>query len=321
MKINPYLIFFVLFASFAFAQGENDRKVYFDSLWKETESDDYTYYRIIKDYNSTKSEYQVADYFRSGKPQMTGTFADREGKVKTGEFVWFYENGNKKNTTTYKLFNNGRSFHPTGETTSWYENGNKKIEAEFLVTETVEKISWKYRIKNYWDENNVQQTKDGNGSFVEDEDKLFRETGKIKDGSRDGIWIGKGLKTKKNFSFEDIYDNGNLVSGVMTDSIGVKHTYNQIVVSPKPRKGLEHFYKFISKKFRFPRNDNGQIVVSFIIDKNGDATDLKVIKSMGDDFDNEAIRVIKAYPDWQPGKFRGMDSKTIFSIPITIKTQ
>ena len=59
----------------------------------------------------------------------------------------------------------------------------------------------------------------------------------------------------------------------------------------------------------------------FIVEKNGTISDIKVLRSAGEGLDNEAIRLIEAYPDWEPGKYRGRIARIHYSIPITITAQ
>ena len=108
------------------------------------------------------------------------------------------------------------------------------------------------------------------------------------------------------------------------DSASKEQNYTSVRESAKPRKGYEHFYKYIGKKFRFTKKterQSGKIVLSFIVEKNGTISDIKVLKSAGEGLDKEAIRLIEAYPDWEPGKYRGRIARVHYTIPITITAE
>jgi periplasmic protein TonB len=79
---------------------------------------------------------------------------------------------------------------------------------------------------------------------------------------------------------------------------------------PEPEGGLEHFYKMLRKNLKYPakarRNGTrGKVFVEFTVSKTGEVGNLKLIKGIGDNCDEEAMRVI-ALSKWQPGKQRGV---------------
>ena len=72
-----------------------------DSLWNETTEANHKYYRIIKDYFSEKQTNIVFDYYKSGELQMTGNSKTKDHLQKEGQFIYYYENGNKKSMLNY----------------------------------------------------------------------------------------------------------------------------------------------------------------------------------------------------------------------------
>ncbi len=143
--------------------------------------------------------------------------------------------------------------------------------------------------------------------------------GNVINGWKNGTWEGRN-KTFK-FSYTETYENGKLINGKSIDSLNVEHTYTTVMLQPRPKKGLEHFYKYIGKKFRIPKNlenISGKIVLTFVIDKEGNATEITVVKSLAEDLDNQAIKLIEDYPDWSSGELRGIKIKVLYSIPIKV---
>ena len=63
----------------------------------------------------------------------------------------------------------------------------------------------------------------------------------------------------------------------------------------------------------------GRVFVEFIVDKDGTLTNVKAIKGIGAGCDEEAERVIKNHPKWNPGKQRGKAVKQKIVLPITFK--
>ena len=69
---------------------------------------------------------------------------------------------------------------------------------------------------------------------------------------------------------------------------------------PKYPGGTEKMFEFITDNLSWPGDDDsciqGRVVVSFIVEKDGSLTDVKVEKSLDPSFDKEAIRVVKSMP-------------------------
>ena len=92
-------------------------------------------------------------------------------------------------------------------------------------------------------------------------------------------------------------------------------------VMPTPKGGLEDFYKFLGKKIKYPKQarrmgKEGRVFVQFVVDQEGNLTDFKILKGIGAGCDEEAIRVLKLAPKWNPGKQRGRPVKVRMSVPI-----
>jgi protein TonB len=63
----------------------------------------------------------------------------------------------------------------------------------------------------------------------------------------------------------------------------------------------------------------GTVVVQFIVDEDGNTTDVKVIKSVNAELDAEARRVISASKDWAPAVYGGRFVKSYKKQPIVFK--
>jgi periplasmic protein TonB len=88
-----------------------------------------------------------------------------------------------------------------------------------------------------------------------------------------------------------------------------------------PTGGEAGMYEYISKNIKYPplareNGISGRVFVNFIVDKNGNVKDVKVLRGIGGGCDEEAIRVIKSMPDWKPGKQNGRAVQVSFNVPI-----
>src|SRR3972149_4892458 len=85
-------------------------------------------------------------------------------------------------------------------------------------------------------------------------------------------------------------------------------SYN--LVPPKPVIGKDKYKKYLADSIRYgtlPVIDREIAVkLRFTVKENGEIKDIEVVKSQGDAFDNEAIRLIKEGPAWEPAKENGV---------------
>lgn len=87
-----------------------------------------------------------------------------------------------------------------------------------------------------------------------------------------------------------------------------------------PDGGMAGLMKFIKDNLRWPENapecTQGRVTVQFTINEEGCATDPKIIRTLGPEFDKEALRLIKIMPKWRPGLLRGKPAKMKYIIPV-----
>ncbi|MCX2485132.1 energy transducer TonB [Pedobacter sp. MR2016-24] len=86
--------------------------------------------------------------------------------------------------------------------------------------------------------------------------------------------------------------------------------------------GMDKFYAYLQKTVRYPpmaqeNNIQGKVFMSFVVEKDGRLTDIKVERKLGGGTDEEAIRVLKASPKWTPGIQNGKPVRVKYNIPIS----
>lgn len=314
MKLILRIFFFFTISTKLFSQTHIaiDKITYLDSSWVETNAENSKYTRVVENYYSDQKSYVFKDYFKSKKIRMIGISLDRDILRQEGQFIYYYENGNKKSTVTYS--NKKKS----GKEFNWYENGSLKSEVEYFENKKGEIES---KINNYWNPQKEQKVTDGNGDYEAITD-YSEESGKIKNGFPDGIWKGKTLKNKTTFT--ENYENGKLISGVSIDSLNIEYPYTTVGQPPSPKKGIKSFYSYVGKSLYIPREArnkvSGKIYLTFIVDKDGSLIEPKILKGIGHGLDESAINVIKEAKKWNPGIRRGIPVRVLYSLPITIQT-
>jgi TonB family protein len=85
--------------------------------------------------------------------------------------------------------------------------------------------------------------------------------------------------------------------------------------------GFKAFLAFLSNNIKYPaamRNNNvqGRVIISFIVEADGTLTDIRVVRSLEQDADAEAVRVIKLSPKWNPGSQNGHLVRVQYTVPI-----
>ncbi len=95
-------------------------------------------------------------------------------------------------------------------------------------------------------------------------------------------------------------------------------------VSAEPEDGFALFYKDIANRMKYPAQARrmqieGRVFVEFVINRDGSITEIKVIKGIGGECDEEAVRVLKSSPRWKPAKQRGVPVRQRMVLPITFK--
>lgn len=102
------------------------------------------------------------------------------------------------------------------------------------------------------------------------------------------------------------------------------NVYNTAGIEVKPEfpGGIEKFYSFVGKNYRVPDEDGlrGKVYVTFVVEKDGSLTDIKVLRDIGYGTGKEAIRVLSKCPRWNPGIQNGKPVRVLYSLPITIQS-
>lgn len=88
--------------------------------------------------------------------------------------------------------------------------------------------------------------------------------------------------------------------------------------------GMVEFMKWLTRNLRYPfqaqeQKIEGQVVVSFIVNKDGTVADVKLEKSAHPLLDREALRVVRMMPPWKPGISNQKPCRSMVAIPVVFK--
>jgi TonB family protein len=92
--------------------------------------------------------------------------------------------------------------------------------------------------------------------------------------------------------------------------------------------GMGAMYQYLNKNITFPPDArklgvDGKVWVEFIIEKDGSINEnlIKIIQSLTPSCNREAIRLVKKFPKWIPGKQNNIPVRSKFVIPITFRVE
>ena len=90
--------------------------------------------------------------------------------------------------------------------------------------------------------------------------------------------------------------------------------------------GNSALMEYLGKNIKYPvvaeeNGIQGRVVCTFVVERDGSITDVKVVRGVDSSLDKEAVRVVKSMPRWIPGKQNGSAVRVKYTLPVTFKLQ
>lgn len=100
--------------------------------------------------------------------------------------------------------------------------------------------------------------------------------------------------------------------------------YTVVEEMPKFPGGQEALLKYMVANVKYPENARkngvqGTVFISFVVKKDGQVSNAKVLRGVDEELDKEALRVVSEMPKWNPGKEKGKPVKVQFNLPVAFK--
>lgn len=135
------------------------------------------------------------------------------------------------------------------------------------------------------------------------------------------------MKTRKNVSLKVALMMLVLLFSFMTSTAQTKKSnmaYDVVEVMPQYPGGQIAMMKYIMENMKYPKQAmkegiQGRVTVSFIVEKDGRVSNVRLLHSVQSALDKEAIRVVKSMPKWTPGKHNGKPVRVRFNLPVMFK--
>ncbi|MGY4383599.1 TonB family protein [Pedobacter sp. UYP24] len=171
--------------------------------------------------------------------------------------------------------------------------------------------------------------KDGSLSDIKVERKLGSGTDeeavrvlKLSPAWTPGIQNGNKVRVKYNIPISFSLESSSTIT-VNAVPTPENKVYDFVSLDQQPtfEGGMDNFYKYLSKTVKYPAdaqklNKQGKVFLSFVVEKDGALTDIKVERGVGFGLDEEAVRVMKASPKWIPGIQNGKKVRVKYNIPL-----
>ena len=128
-------------------------------------------------------------------------------------------------------------------------------------------------------------------------------------------------------------ENGEVLKAkevIATEPVKPKEEENKVfdVVEQMPSYpgGPSAMMKYLSDHIKYPaiaeeNGIQGRVICTFVVERDGSITDVRIAKSVDPSLDKEAVRVVSTMPKWIPGKQNGSAVRVKFTLPVTFRLQ
>lgn len=129
----------------------------------------------------------------------------------------------------------------------------------------------------------------------------------------DGIAVGAEKKSTRRSNRQQ--------SRAYEEEVAETEIFTVVETSPSFPGGDEARIRFLTNNIRYPEKAReasvqGTVYITFVVERDGSVSDVRVLRGIGAGCDEEAVRVIKMMPEWSPGKQRGKPVRVQFNMPI-----
>ncbi|WP_164122263.1 M56 family metallopeptidase [Sphingobacterium sp. xlx-130] len=104
---------------------------------------------------------------------------------------------------------------------------------------------------------------------------------------------------------------------------GSTELFESVEIQPEPPGGMVAFRRWIAENYQYPKSAldaavKGIVLVSFIVEKDGALSDLKITKDIGHDTGDAAVRLLSKSARWSPGVQNGTAVRVAYVLPIRL---
>ena len=142
--------------------------------------------------------------------------------------------------------------------------------------------------------------------------------------------VTNDAKITTDISFEDFADDLEITTQVVEveeEEIEDDQPFIKVEKMPSFQGGdLNKFRNWVQERVRYPQiaqenGVSGKVVLSFVVEKDGTLTNIEVLQSPDRSLADEAVRVLKTSPKWEPGQQRTQPVRVKYTLPVDFRIQ
>ena len=97
--------------------------------------------------------------------------------------------------------------------------------------------------------------------------------------------------------------------------------FSKVDVPPSPVGGYQNFYNYVGRNYKYPKaavtaQVEGKVIIQFVVERDGSLVEIKALEDLGFGTGEEAVRMLKSAPKWNPGIMDGKPVRVQFTLPI-----
>ena len=128
------------------------------------------------------------------------------------------------------------------------------------------------------------------------------------------------MKNKILLAFAVFFCTAGLA--VAQDNSFDEEIFMVIETQPEYPGGVDSLYAFVARNINYPaeakaQKIEGRVFVTFVVEKDGTLSNLKILRDIGAGCGEEVLRVLRKMPKWTPGKHRGKNVRVQFNLPVS----
>jgi len=282
----------------------------------------------IDQQNYYKGKY--ASFLKAGEEEVFSHYQYMVALTSEGKYIKrvFYPE-KMKLTQEYEVSSTAIKSKKTGNYQTWFDDGSKYEEGQYSAN--LRNGYWKTYIpeKNTLDNEGAYSKGKPNGEW-----KYYHKKGTLHKTLNwsNGYKEGKSIiyDTLGNISNEIIYKSDTILSQTNENAATLEHPYfesceNMADAIKRSQCTRDKIPQFIYSKLEYPalarENDvEGKALIQFVVDKEGDIKDIRVLSGVCESIEKECLRVItKHMPKWKPGKVDTKNIQVSYKLPIKFK--
>lgn len=138
---------------------------------------------------------------------------------------------------------------------------------------------------------------------------------------------GGSITTEGKWGTKDVAGSATgSTKGVEGGTGGGDQIFESVEIQPEPPGGMAAFRKWIAENYQYPQGAidqgvKGTVQVSFVVEKDGSLTDVKVIRDLSYGTGQAAINLLKKAKKWNAGIQNGRPVRVAYTLPIRLNLQ